>query len=160
MTWDNEFAALLDELSTVQTEMLAVLNQKRQLLASVDATGLEAVQPAEAALVQRLQACQDRRQLLLQQATSEGRPAKNLRQLAQLLPNDQRRSFEPRVKTAQMQAKLLQNQALTNWVIAQKTLIHLSQMLEIIATGGQVRPTYGEIGETANSGGLLLDQVG
>jgi hypothetical protein len=43
-------------------------------------------------------------------------------------------------------------------VIAQRTLIHLSQLLEIIATGGRLQPTYGRA--VAEPCGALLNQVG
>jgi hypothetical protein len=52
--------------------------------------------------------------------------------------------------------RLLQNQSITNWVLAQRSLLHVSQLLEIIATGGRLQPTYGE-GETVNAVGSLQD---
>jgi hypothetical protein len=52
----------------------------------------------------------------------------------------------------------VQHHSLTNWVLVQRTLIHLSQMLEIIATGGRMKPTYGEGGRT-DAGGSLVDQA-
>ena len=61
-----------------------------------------------------------------------------------------------REATARM--RLLQHHSLTNWVLVQRTLIHLSQMLEIIATGGRLKPTYGK-DDSVNSGGFLVDQA-
>ena len=55
-------------------------------------------------------------------------------------------------------SRLLQHQSLTNWVVVQRTLLHLSQLLEIIATGGRLRPTYGKESPAA-SGGALLDHA-
>ena len=49
--------------------------------------------------------------------------------------------------------RLLQHHSLTNWVLVQRTLIHLSQVLEIIATGGRLKPTYGK-DDSADSGGF------
>ncbi len=43
-------------------------------------------------------------------------------------------------------------------VAAQRTVLHLSQLLEIIATGGRAQPTYGK-GRSADCGGALLDQA-
>jgi hypothetical protein len=40
----------------------------------------------------------------------------------------------------------------------QRTMLHLSHMVEIIATGGQLKPTYGKGGATTNSG-ALMDQA-
>jgi hypothetical protein len=43
-------------------------------------------------------------------------------------------------------------------VVVQRTLIHLSQMLEIIATGGQMQPTYGKK-ESVQARGALVDRA-
>ena len=159
--WDADFTSLLDELTAVQTELLAVLEQKRRLLGQMDSDGLDAIQEREGALVGRLQQCQDRRQVLLDQAAETGTPATNLRSLARARGNERHRASEPRLQQAQLQARLLQHNALTNWVIAQKTLLHLTHLLEIVATGGRLQPTYGQIGDDlAPSGGLLLNQTG
>ncbi|MHC4407137.1 MAG: hypothetical protein ACYTG0_46590, partial [Planctomycetota bacterium] len=61
------------------------------------------------------------------------------------------------VHEATGRARLLQHQSLTNWVVVQRTLIHLSQMLEIIATGGQKQPTYGKE-ELVEPHGALVDR--
>jgi hypothetical protein len=159
--WDADFTSLLDELTAVQTELLAVLEQKRRLLGQMDSDGLDAIQQREGALVGRLQLCQERRQTLLDQADVTGTPVPNLRVLARARGNDRHRASEPRLQQAQLQARLLQHNALTNWVIAQKTLLHLTHLLEIVATGGRLQPTYGQIGDDlAPAGGLLLNQTG
>jgi len=158
--WDADFTSLLDELTEVQTELLAVLEQKRRLLGQMDSEGLEAIQDREGALVGRLQQCQERRQLLLDQAAAVGTPAPNLRTLARARGTEKHRASEPRLLQAQLQARLLQHHALTNWVIAQKTLLHLTHLLEIVATGGRLQPTYGQIGDTAPASGLLFNHAG
>jgi uncharacterized membrane protein len=98
--------------------------------------------------------------MLLVQAGTAGKPAKSLRAAARDLPPAERRNFEPRMQAAKQKARLLQQTALTNWVIAQKTLLHLSQMLEMIATGGRLQPTYGMMGDSSPAGGALLNEVG
>ena len=52
---------------------------------------------------------------------------------------------------------LLQHHSLANWVLAQRSLLHISQLLEIIATGGRLRPTYGK-SEPVLARGALVDQ--
>jgi hypothetical protein len=52
----------------------------------------------------------------------------------------------------------LQHQSLTNWVLVQRTLLHLSQLIEIIATGGRLKPTYGK-GSDHQAGGALVDRA-
>jgi len=59
---------------------------------------------------------------------------------------------------AATRGRILQHKSLSNWVLVQRWLIHLSQLLEIIATGGQLQPTYGK-DATNSSGGSLVDQA-
>ena len=159
ISWETEFAALLGELSAVQSELLATLNAKRQLLLSADGEGLATLSLREASLIERLSVCLDRRLALLARANDEGLPAKNLRSLAKSLPNAQHRQLAPQIDQATRRSRELQHHSLTNWVLAQRTLIHLSQLLEIIATGGRTKPTYGKE-SAADTGGTLLNQVG
>ena len=48
--------------------------------------------------------------------------------------------------------------SLAQWVAVQRTVLHLSQMLEIIATGGRSQPTYG-MGVGSQRSGALMDQA-
>jgi hypothetical protein len=50
---------------------------------------------------------------------------------------------------------MLQHQSLANWVLVQRTLLHLSQLIEIVATGGEKPPTYQRSGPVAASGALV-----
>jgi hypothetical protein len=53
--------------------------------------------------------------------------------------------------------RLLQHHSLTNWVLAQRSLLHITQLLEIVATGGRLQPTYGK-GASSHARGALVDQ--
>jgi hypothetical protein len=61
------------------------------------------------------------------------------------------------MRQAALRARLLRHEGLVNWVLVQRTLIHLSQLLEIIATGGRLQPTYRKE-ESLRAGGALVDQ--
>lgn len=155
--WQADLASLLTDLLAAQTELLAVLSEKRQLLAESNAEGLLAMQAKEQDLIDRLEACHQRRAKLLEAAASDGMPSDSIRSLSSALPDGKREAMGQRVKEVTSRARLLQHHSLTNWVVAQRTLIHLSQLLEIIATGGRPQPTYGE-GEKAYSSGSLIDR--
>jgi hypothetical protein len=155
---ETELAELLAELSAAQDELLAVLNRKLGLLKTADAAGLEQLVPTEQALAERLQACYQRRLELLDLAKRRGLPGDSLRALTGAIPGERRKQFQDQVEQAAGKSRLLQHQSLTNWVVVQRTLLHLSQLLEIIATGGRLRPTYGN-GASASSGGALLDRA-
>jgi flagellar biosynthesis/type III secretory pathway chaperone len=156
--WEPELARFLSELSAVQDETLAVLTKKRQLLVDADTNGLAAIAPQEQELITRLQQCLDQREQLLRRASEEGLPAENLKTLTRALPKPQRDALARPMQAATARTRLLQHQGLTNWLLVQRTLLHLAQMLEIIATGGRLQPTYGR-GEAAAVSGALVDRA-
>jgi hypothetical protein len=156
--WESEIAALLAELSDVQGALLESLHEKRKLLAANDLEGLTSIAPREQRLVERLQACHERRQQMLSRAAGEGMPADSIRALSERLPAEDRGRVQASIREAQNRSRLLQHQSLTNWVLVQRSLLHLSQMIEIIATGGRPRPTYGK-GSDRAPGGALVDRA-
>ncbi len=156
--WEEPLARLLSDLSSTQTELLSLLEAKRQRLVAGDRDALLAMQADETRLAERLTACQERRQELLDVAGQQGMPSRNLRSLTEAMPTDQRARLRPVVQEARNRARLLQHQSLTNWVLVQRRLLHLSQMVEIIATGGQKSPTYEKSGPSA-AGGALMDKA-
>lgn len=156
--WEGPLTQLLADLSETQTELLDVLGRKRDLLAGDDRAGLAAIQPEEQRLADRLAECQQRRQSMLSAAGERGLPQRDLKSLADAMPDAARKSLRPKIRDARSRARLLQHQSLTNWVLVQRTLLHLSQMIEIVATGGEKPPTYEKSGPSA-AGGVLMDQA-
>jgi hypothetical protein len=155
--WENELARFMTDLLAVQDDTLHVLVRKRELLGASDGEGLAMLGVEEARIVDRLQECLRRREEMLGRAAREGLPADSIQSLTKALPKSRRGELPKQLRLSKAQSRLLQNHSLTNWVIAQKTLIHLSQVLEIIATGGRLKPTY-ERGEPATVGsGALVD---
>jgi len=158
-SWESELAGFLTELSEVQEETLRVLTAKRALLAAADVDGLAAMAKQQEALIEKLGQCLRRREQLLRQAAEAGLPGDSIRSLANAVPTPQaRRDLADRVRQAARRARLLQHQSLTNWLLVQRTLLHLSQILEIIATGGRMQPTYSKDVRDC-VGGALVDRA-
>jgi flagellar biosynthesis/type III secretory pathway chaperone len=158
-SWESDLANLLEDLTQVQDELLAVLASKRHCMSVGDMPGMKALQSTEQSLCDRLQACHDRRGQLLQKAAEEGMPSGGLRDLASLVKTHEDRDLGRKVKNISSQMSLLQHNCLVNWVLAQKALLHASQMLEIIATGGRLQPTYGNRAGHAARGALVDQEV-
>jgi len=154
---EADVASLLNDLLAGQDELMAVLNRKSNMLAAMDRDGLAAIADDERRMLAVLQDCLNRRQALLARAAEEGLPSSSIQALTNALPPTHREPLARKVAAAGSRARLLQTQSLTNWIIIQRTLIHLSQLLEIIATGGQIQPTYGKAG-SSRCGGVLLNQ--
>lgn len=153
--WEQEVATLLADLSSVQADLLALLAEKRKHLVQPNPSALQALQPREQALIGRMQACHDRRANLLKQAAVEGLPASDLTSLAGAVAPGGTQPLAAQLSQASQRSRLLQHHSLTQWVLVQRSLLHLSQMLEIIATGGQMRPTYGKEDPTGATGTLV-----
>jgi len=157
-SWESDIAALLDEILGVQDELLKLFGRKQELLKKSDTEGLDALGGEEQRLVQALTACVERRCELLARADEEGRPAANLQHLAKSLPREETGRLYPQIARAKSNSRLLKHQCLVNWMVVQRTLIHLSQMLEIIATGGRLQPTYDK-GKASEASGSLVDRA-
>jgi flagellar biosynthesis/type III secretory pathway chaperone len=155
--WEQELANLLGDLMGIQSELLEVLTAKREAVGRNDLQGVEEMRPRAEKLLERLQTCHDRRAQLLQLAARQGLPATSLTKLATQATPNRRNKLGKQVKESVARMRLLQQQSLANWVLAQRSLLHISQMLEIIATGGRLVPTYGR-GEPTLTGGALVDQ--
>lgn len=158
MHWETELAQLLGRLSDAQQQLLGLLDRKREMLLKRDHAALSALLPAEEHLCAELQACHDRRQQLLEQAAEVGMPADSIRSLAESLPRGESQSLKLSLDEANRRSRLLRHHCVAQWVAVQRTMLHLSHMVEIIATGGQLKPTYGK-GGTATSSGALMDQA-
>lgn len=160
INWEAAITSLLAELSSVQTELFAVLAEKRQRLATVDVNGMQELQGREQDLLARLQACHAQREALLAAAQREGLPADSMTSLAQTTVASGKGSAGEKLRkelaTTASRMRLLQTQSLSNWVVAQRSLLHVSQLLEIIATGGRLQPTYG-VEEGVHARGGLVD---
>lgn len=157
-TYETEIGELLTELADVQGALLDVLNEKRMLLASGNVESLSAMAGREQELAARLQACHERRQQLLTRADAEGLPADSIQSLSDRLPHTSRGRVQASIREAANRSQLLRHQCLTNWVVVQRSLLHLSQLIEIIATGGRPKPTYDK-GPGSHSGGTLVDRA-
>jgi hypothetical protein len=157
--WHQHISALLNELTGTQDELLQLLTQKREAMVASDMEAMEGLQERELQLGQTLQEIQDRRQQLLNQAKEQGLPADNLGAVLASVGDDENGGVGRHMQKAQSRSRVLQEHTLTNWVLAQKSLLHLSQLLEIIATGGRITPTYGEEAPATHSRGSLIDEA-
>jgi hypothetical protein len=157
--WEQELAQLLSDLSNVQTELLELLEEKRRFMARSEIDGIHALQERERQLGQRLQACQDRRGDLLALAAKQGLPHDSLKELASSLKEGRRGQMQKTVQDSSLRMRTQQLQSLTNWMLAQRTMLHLAQMLQIVVTEGRAQPTHGRYDATIAAGALVDSEV-
>ena len=153
--WESDLAVMLGDLLGVQDSFLKLLAKKREYLIASDTAGLDSLAAEEQQLVRSLQDCVDRRETLLEEARQEGLPSESIQALSTALPVEQQHRLHPKVALAKSNSRLLQHHSLAHWAAVQRTLLHLSHMLEIFATGGQTKPTYSEEDKSRASGALI-----
>ena len=158
----SELATLLTDLLAGQDELLAHPGQEAATAPGCRRPS-KAWRPSPRQEEERLlgtsaRSASQRREQLLGRAADEGLPSASIAALADALPSPRAATAHAADRAGRCRARLLQHQSLVNWVIVQRTLIHLSQLLEIIATGGRLQPTYGE-GKQSQASGALVDRA-
>ncbi|MDR1492431.1 MAG: flagellar protein FlgN [Planctomycetaceae bacterium] len=156
----KQLSDFLENLLTSQKETTALLERKRSLFAVNDIAAIEAMIPQERQAAETLQQRLAEREKLLQDAAAEGLPSESLETLAHAVVSESDDEFWRMFRTAQYQSQLLRQRNITNWVVAQRGLLHVSQMLDVIASRGQPRPTYARSHgkSTGTVGGSLMDR--
>lgn len=155
--WESQIVSLLNDLTTTQDEMLGLLGRKRDVMAQGLTEQMTAMEPKEHELRDRLEACHDRRNDLLKTAARAGMPSDSLKELARAVPSKNTGELEEKIAESTSKIRLLQHESMANWVVAQRAVLHLAEIIEILATGGKQKPTY-ENGESSASRGNLVDQ--
>ena len=153
---ESSIASLLDEMTRVQEGLLSLLRRRREAMSRGDLSELEQVGASEQAIHAELERCLDRREALLQEARESGMRGETLSEVARHLPSAGTRELDRKLGDSRRLVEEVRLESLTNWVVAQRSLLYVSQMLEIIATGGRIRPTYSQ--SDALTRGSLVDQ--
>ena len=146
----------LKQLASAQDATLGILKKKQKLLVQLDPPALEAIVVEERDALDQLRSALAQREAILQTAQNEGIEADSIQQLCEtLFPHnvEVRRLLD----IAQNRSKQLRFLALTNWTMSQKSMIHLSQLIELIETRGHGKTTYKPTKGT--EGGGLVDRV-
>ncbi|MCL2303751.1 MAG: flagellar protein FlgN [Planctomycetaceae bacterium] len=159
----TQIQEFLDKLSVVQDATLDFLKRKGDLLGKSDAKGLTEIADEEQTVMDRLHGVFELRHQILQQAKEADLPSDTLESLAARLDKENPgNALEERCRDSIQKSRLLRHQSLANWVLAQRTAIHLSQLIEIIGTKGKPNSTYSRHHnkEKSYTGGSIVDLGG
>ena len=66
-------------------------------------------------------------------------------------------SLRARILRAQQRTAELQRESWIHWIVSHRCYNHYTELLDMIAHGGALAPTYGDKPSTTTSGGALLD---
>ena len=160
----HDLSQFLTELEQTQHDLLTLFTAKREALDRRLSAELLRLSVEEGKLTARLQQLVKERTNLLNQARSAGFAVESLLELAGVIGRtvgDSRvlraiELIENRIIQSQLRTSKLQHESWVHWIISHRCYNHYTELLELIAHGGQRAPTYGEKASFA-TGGALLD---
>ena len=154
----TDIQTFLNQLVESQSQMLTVLHKKQAILVKPEKDALALIAAEEEQVLVKMQAVLDRREELLTAARLRNIPSGSIEQVcSHVFPHNfevQKVLTEARHRTQQI--SLL---AYTNWTMSRKSLIHVSQILELLETRGRGKTTYQSQSKTDRSSGSFVDRV-
>ena len=153
----TEILEFLDQLIESQNQMLAVLQRKQAILVRPEKEAMVAISSEEEKTLVTMQNTLERREEILTAARLQNVPGETIEQLCEhFFPrNIEVHTLLNEVKHRTQQIGLL---AYTNWTMSRKSLIHLSQILELLETQGKGKPTYHPQSRVASARGVSVDR--
>ena len=144
----------LNQLIETQNQMLAVLHKQQALLVKPKKEVMASVYAEEETVREKMQQVLNRREELLTTARLQNISGDSIEQLcAHFFPHNievQKMLDEAKHRTHQI--RLL---AYTNWTMSRKSMIHVSQILELLETRGQGKTTYHPRPADVSGGGFV-----
>ena len=145
-------------LIRVQGQMIAVLRKKQALLVKPEKEAMALISVEEEDSLEKMQHVFKRREELLTAARLQNISGDSIEQLCEhFFPrNIETQKMLNEIKHRTHQIRLL---AYTNWTMSRKSLIHVSQILELLETRGQGKTTYHPQPGAETSRGNVVDRV-
>jgi hypothetical protein len=154
-------ADYLDEYLDVQQALLDVMTAKLDVKTKRSLEEARALDAQEAVLVERLQVCVEKRQGLLADPELNAAGEPTLKRIVESVASSNEDAGDAtifrRFDAAEKNNRELRMRSVSAWVLAQRSVVHWSQMLEIVAAQGQNVPTY-KRDRKLRSRGALIDQ--
>ena len=147
----------LNQLIETQRQMIAVLHEQQKVLVRPEKEAMASVTVKEKKAIETMQQVLNRREELLTAARLQNTSGDTIEQLCEhFFPrNIEVHKLLDEAKNRTHQIRLL---AYTNWTMSRKSMIHVSQILELLETQGQGKATY-QRAKTNVSGGGFVDRV-
>ena len=148
----------LNQLIETQVQMLAMLQKKQAILVQPKKQAIALIYAEEEGTVKTMQDMLQRREEILTAARLQNVRGDSIEQLCEhFFPrNIEVHKLLTETRQYTHQIRLL---AYTNWTMSRKSLIHVSQILELLETRGQGKTTYQPSANTDASGGGFVDRA-
>ena len=148
----------LNQLIEAQNQMIDVLRKQQAVLVRPEKETMALVSVEEEQALEKMQQILNRREELLTAARLQNNNGDSIEQLCEhFFPrNIEVQKILDEVKHRTHQIRLL---AYTNWTMSRKSMIHVSQILELLETRGRGKTTYHPRQNTDTSGGGFVDRI-
>ena len=146
-------------LDTAQEQTLSVLQKKQFSLVKPEQETLRILSDEETEALRLLRLALEERESILATAQQQGLVASSISAVCeQVFPGQN--EWKQIIEKLQAQNTQIHWVSLTNWTISQKSLVHLTQILEFIETRGAGKTTYQfSKGTSTTSTGGFVDKV-
>ena len=154
-----EIQEFLTSLARPQGELAALFVEKDEALRRLRVDDLNRISLGEQELGQRLQGHLARRGQLLESARAQGLPGESLQQLAGALAPVDQNLLREQIRSSELQSGELRHASWVHWIVTQRSYNHFTELLELIAHGGHLAPTYSGRAQApaGGTGGAILD---
>jgi len=148
----------LHQLIETQSHVLTVLKKKQTILVKPEKEAIALVTAEEEEVLDKMQKIRQQQEELLTAARLQNVRGDSIEQLCgYFFPHNT--DIQKLLDEAKHRAHQISLLAYTNWTIARKSLIHVSQILELLETQGQGKTTYQPQTHTDTSRGGFVDRV-
>lgn len=156
--WLDDVARFAAVMEATQQELLEALRLKRRALVSGSPEEMQRLVAVAQEAAGRLRQLSVWRGQLLDQAHAEGSQAETLTDVLAESAHPVQEHLRARFAAVQQRFGEAQRESWIQWIIAQRAGLYYTEMLELLAQGGQRAATYQETSEpAATSGGVVLD---
>lgn len=157
-SWIDDVTRFASVLEATQQDLLATLRMKRRALVSGSSEDLSKLTAAAQEAAKRLRQLTDWRTSLLDLAHQSGAKGNSLSDVLAESASPRHEHLRARFLAVQQRFGEAQRESWIQWIIAQRAGAYYTDILELLAQGGQRSPIYGDAPDALNSsGGAVLD---
>ncbi len=156
----RDIEALLDAIEETQSALGVTYRDKRAAIREANAPEIERLTKVEERLVVDLQVHLRVREQILQYARQRGLPSDSLGSVVRTFDEPIQEQLLAQLERTREMADANRRESWILWIVCKQSLRFLSEMIELIATGGRRNPIYlarSGGGMELSTGGALLD---
>ena len=141
----QQIEGFLSSLETLQAILKSLYRKRKDALTEGDLIGIKSCHVQEEQVTKQLQQLLEDRKIIIQSANQRQFPGITLREVAQSVfaLSDfsplEKNHLEGKIKLAEEQMAELRQESWTQWIIANRNLQYVNDVIELIANGGKKR---------------------